>query len=106
MSGRWVKSGRTQQALYYSSVPLELNLCLKIHLPVMTLEPTERGIRSQVLLAIKLAYSSTMAWCQDRSARAVRMEGGIGESDDDEVADKVSLSAGNRKPRFTRVVIG
>jgi hypothetical protein len=34
------------------------------------------------------------------------MEVGIGESDDDEVVNNVSLSAGSRKPRFTRVVIG
>jgi hypothetical protein len=33
------------------------------------------------------------------------MEVGTGESGDNVVADNVSLSAGSRKPRFTRVVI-
>jgi hypothetical protein len=37
--------------------------------------------------------------------RVVRTEVGIGESGDDEVADKVSLSAGSWKPCFARVVI-
>jgi hypothetical protein len=46
-----------------------------------------------------------MARCQDRSARAARMEVGTEESGDDEVADNVRLSVGNWKPRFARVVI-
>jgi hypothetical protein len=54
------KLRRTQGALYRSKEPSELNLCLKIHLPVMTLEPTGRGTRSQVLLVIKAANSSSM----------------------------------------------
>jgi hypothetical protein len=99
-----VKTRRTQRALYHSSVPLELNLYLKIHLPVMMLESTGRGTRSQILLAIKVAYSSSMTRCQDGSARAAWTEVGIRESGDDEVVDKVSLSAGSRKPRFARVV--
>ncbi len=58
-----------------------------------------------MLLVIKASYSSSMARCQDRSARAVRMEVGTEESGDDEVADNVRLSVGNWKPRFARVVI-
>jgi hypothetical protein len=45
-----------------------------------------------VLLENKAAYSSSMALRQDGSARAARTEVGTGESGDDEVADKVSLS--------------
>jgi hypothetical protein len=37
--------------------------------------------------------------------RAVRTEVGTGESDDHEVADKVSLSASIWKPCFARMVI-
>jgi hypothetical protein len=37
--------------------------------------------------------------------RAVRMEVGTGERGDDEVADKVSLEASSRKPRFARLVM-
>jgi hypothetical protein len=47
-----------------------------------------------------------MARHQDGSVRAVQAEVGTGESGDDEVANKVSLSAGGQKPRFTHVVIG
>jgi hypothetical protein len=36
--------------------------------------------------------------------RAARTEVGTGESSDDEVADKVSLSAGSQKPLFAHVV--
>jgi hypothetical protein len=97
---------RTQRALYRSRVSSKLNLCLKIHLPVKTLEPTGRGIKSQVLLLIKLSYSSSLGWRQDGSARVARTEVGTGENGDDEVADNVSLSAGSQKPRFVRVVIG
>jgi hypothetical protein len=43
---------------------------------------------------------------KDGSTRAARTELGIGEGGDDEVADKVSLSADSPKPRFARVVIG
>jgi hypothetical protein len=50
--GRWVKPRRTQRALYHSRVSSELNLCLKIHFLVTTLEPVEWGTRSQVLLVI------------------------------------------------------
>jgi hypothetical protein len=46
-----------------------------------------------------------MARCQDRSARAARMEVGTEESGDDEVAHNVRLSVGNWKPHFARVVI-
>jgi hypothetical protein len=46
-----------------------------------------------------------MARRQDGSTRAARTEVGTEESGDDEVADNVSLSTGNWKPRFARVVI-
>jgi hypothetical protein len=82
-----------------------MNFCLKIYLSVTTLEPTRRGMRSQVLLMIKPSYSSSMARRQDGSTRAARTEVGTEESGDDEVADNVSLSTGNWKPRFARVVI-
>jgi hypothetical protein len=101
-----VKPRRTQQTLYHSRVPSELNLCLKIHLPVTTLEPTGRGTSSQVLLVIRASYSSSMAWRQDGSVRAARTEVGTGERVDYEVDDSESLSVGIRKPCFTRVVIG
>jgi hypothetical protein len=52
-----------------------------------------RGIRSQVLLAIKAANSSSMVRCQFGSKRAAWMEEGTGDKVDAEVADKVSLSA-------------
>jgi hypothetical protein len=45
-----------------------------------------------VLLVNKAVNSSSMALRQDGSARAARTEVGTGESGDDEVADKVSLS--------------
>jgi hypothetical protein len=48
-----------------------------------------------VLLVSKASYSSSMAWHQDGSARAVQTEVGTKERDDDEVADTVSLSAGS-----------
>jgi hypothetical protein len=57
----------------------------------MMLELTGRGTRSQVLLVIKASYSSSMAQCQDGSARATRTEVDTEESSDDEVADSVSL---------------
>jgi hypothetical protein len=38
--------------------------------------------------------------------RAARKEEGTDDKVDAEVADRVSLSAGSRKPRFARVVIG
>jgi hypothetical protein len=47
-----------------------------------------------------------MAQRQDGLAMVARMKVGIGESGDDEVAEKVSLSAGSLKPLFARVVIG
>jgi hypothetical protein len=105
MLGRWVELRRTHQALYCSRVPSELNLCLKIHLSVMTLEPTGQGTISQVLLVIKASYSSSMARHQDRLARATWTKVGTRESGDDEVADNVSLSAISQKPHFTCVVI-
>jgi hypothetical protein len=57
----------------------------------MMLELTGRGTSSQVLLVIKASYSSSMAQCQDGSARATRTEVDTEESSDDEVADSVSL---------------
>ncbi len=81
-------------------------MCLKIHLLVMTLEPIGRGTRSQVLLAIKAANSSSMARRQFGSTRAAQTEEGTGDKVDTKVADRVSLSTGSRKPRFARVVIG
>jgi hypothetical protein len=50
-----------------------------------------------VLLVIKASHFSSMAWHQDRSARAARMEVGTGESGDDEVANNVSLLGGSQK---------
>jgi hypothetical protein len=94
----------TQRALYHSKEPSELNLCWKIHLLVMTLEPTGRGTRSQVLLAIKEANSSSMSRRQFRSMRAARTEEGTDNTVDAEVADRVSMSAKSRKPRFDRVI--
>jgi hypothetical protein len=38
--------------------------------------------------------------------RVARTEVGIGERSDDEVVNRVSLSAGSQKPRLTHVVIG
>jgi hypothetical protein len=105
MPGCWVKPRRTQRALYRSRVPSELNLCLKIYLPVMTLEPIGRGTSSQVLLVIRASYSSSMARRQGGLVRATRTEVGTRERVYDEVADSERLSAGIRKPRFTRVVI-
>jgi hypothetical protein len=46
-----------------------------------------------------------MARRLDGSVRAAWMEVGTGESDNNEVTNNVSLSAGSRKPRFTRMVI-
>jgi hypothetical protein len=46
-----------------------------------------------------------MARRQDGLVRAARTEVGTRESGDDKVADCVSLSVGNRKPRFTHMVI-
>jgi hypothetical protein len=106
MPGHWVKPRRTQRALYRSEEPSELNLCLKIHLSVTMLEPTGRGTRSQVLLAIRATNSSSMVRRQFGSTRAARTEEGTGDKVDAEVTDRVSLSAGSRKPRFARVVNG
>jgi hypothetical protein len=100
-----VDAGSLGEALYHSMEPSELNLCLKIYLLVTTLEPTGQGIRSQVLLAIKAANSSSMAWCQFESMRAVRTLEGTRDTIDAEVSDRVSLSAGRQKPRFARVII-
>jgi hypothetical protein len=59
-----------------------------------------------VLLAIKATNSSSMAWCQFGSTRAAQTEEGTGDKVDPEVADRVSLLTGSRKPLFARVVIG
>jgi hypothetical protein len=59
-----------------------------------------------VLLAIKAANSSSMTRRQFESTKATRMEDGTGDKVDAEVADRVSLSPGSRKPRFAWVVIG
>jgi hypothetical protein len=56
-------------------------------------------------LVIKATYSSSMVRRQDGSARVVQTEVSTDESDDDEVADRVSLSAGSHNPRFTPVVM-
>ncbi|KAG8084164.1 hypothetical protein GUJ93_ZPchr0010g10986 [Zizania palustris] len=45
---RWEKPRRTQRALFLSKDPSALNLCLKTHLPVTTLEWDGRERRSQV----------------------------------------------------------
>jgi hypothetical protein len=97
---------RTQRTLYRSKESSELNLCMKIHLLVTTLEPTGRGTRSQVLLAIKAANSSSMAWHQFGSTRAAWTKEGTSNKVDVEVIDRVSLSVGSQKPRFAHVVIG
>jgi hypothetical protein len=86
--------------------PSELNLCLKIHLPVMTLELTGLGTRSQVLLVIKVANSSSMVQHQFGSMRAALTEDGASNKVGAEVVDRVSLLAGSWKARFIRVVIG
>jgi hypothetical protein len=81
--------------LYCFKEPSELNLCLKIHLSVMTLEPTGRGTRYQVLLVIKVANSSSMTRHQFGLMRAARTEEGTSDKVDAEVADRVSLLAGS-----------
>jgi hypothetical protein len=65
-----------------------------------------QGIRSHVLLVIKEANSSSMARRQFGSTRAVQTEEGTGDKFDAEVTDRVTLSTGSQKPRFTHVVIG
>jgi hypothetical protein len=79
---------------------------LKIHLSVTTLEPTGRGTRSKVLLAIKTTKSSSMTRHQFELARVAQMEEGTDDKVGTEVADSVSLLAKSRKPHFSRVVIG
>jgi hypothetical protein len=64
------------------------------------------GTRSQVLLAIKTTNSSSMVRRQFGLTRVARTEEGIGDKVDVEVAERVSLSVGSRKPHFARVVIG
>jgi hypothetical protein len=59
-----------------------------------------------VLLMIKATNSSCMVRRQFRSTRAARTKEGTNDKVDAEVADRVSLLAGSRKPRFPRVVIG
>jgi hypothetical protein len=59
-----------------------------------------------VLLPIKAANSSSMAWHQFGSTRVAWTEEGTDDKVDAEVADRVSLSARSQKPRFPRVVIG
>jgi hypothetical protein len=61
---------------------------------------------SQVLLVIKAAYSSFITRRQDGSVRVAWTKVGTRDSDDDEVANSVTLSIGSRKPLFDRVVIG
>jgi hypothetical protein len=65
-----------------------------------------RGTRSQVLLAIKAANSSSMARRQFGSIRVAWMEEGTSDKIDVQVADRVSLSAGSWKPHFPHMVIG
>jgi hypothetical protein len=55
------EAAKDPMSLVPLQVPSELDLCLKIHLPMTTLEPTGRGTRFQVLLAIKASYSSFTA---------------------------------------------
>jgi hypothetical protein len=106
MLARWVKPRRTQRALYRSKEPSELNLCLKIHLPETTLEPTGRGTRFHVFLVIKAANSSSTTQCQFGSARVAWTKEGTVDNVGAEVANRVSMSIGSRKPRFAHVVIG
>jgi len=47
-------------------------LCLKTHLPVMTLARGGRGTRRHVPLSMSALYSSAIAACQFRSASAAR----------------------------------
>jgi hypothetical protein len=72
----------------------------------MTLEPTGRGIRSQVLLVIKAANSASMVQRQFGSTRVARMEEGTSDKVDAKVADRVSLSTSSRKACFAHIVIG
>jgi hypothetical protein len=79
------------------------------HLPVTTLVPGGHGTRSQVWLARRAAYFSSIACRQCRSARAVRTEEGIGEASGVVVvvsAAKISRSTGRRTPAARRVTIG
>jgi hypothetical protein len=59
-----------------------------------------------VLLAIEAANSSSMMQCQFGSTRAAQTKEGIDDKVDAEMANKVSLSAESRKPRFAHVIIG
>jgi hypothetical protein len=58
-----------------------------------------------VLLAIKAANSSSMARRQFGLTRAAQTEEGTDDKVGSEVANRVSLSAGSRKPHFAHVLI-
>jgi hypothetical protein len=73
---------------------------------VMMLEPTGRGTRSQVLLAIKITNSSSMVQRQFGTTRVAQTEEGTGDKADAEVAIRVSLLAGSQKLCVTHVVLG
>jgi hypothetical protein len=58
----------------------------------MILEPMGQGTRSQVLLVIKAANSSSMVRHLFGSTRVAQTEEGTADKVDTEVADRVSLS--------------
>jgi hypothetical protein len=84
----------------------ELNMFLKIHFPVLTLEPADQGMRSHVLLVIKASNSSSIVQRQLGSMSVLQTKEGTDDTVGVVVVDKVSLSAGIWKPCFTRMVIG
>jgi hypothetical protein len=84
-------------------------LVAKGHLPVTTLVPGGHGTRSQVWLAKRAAYSSSIARRQCGSARVVRTEEGTREASGgvlDVSAARISRSMGRRTPAARRVTIG
>jgi hypothetical protein len=77
---------------------------IQIHLPVTTLQPNERVTWSQVWLASRALYSSSIARRQFGSARALRTDVGIGESrGSPSVAERAH---GRRTPTACRITMG
>jgi hypothetical protein len=77
---------------------------VQIHLPVTTLQPDGRGTRSQVWLARRALYSTSIARRQFGSARASRTDVGIGGSrGSPSVAER---ARGRRTPVACRFTMG
>jgi hypothetical protein len=93
----------------FGSEAEEVILWRKSHLSVTTLVPGGHDTRSQVWLASRTAYSSSMALRQCGSARAERTEEGTGEASGGVAvvsAAKISRSTGRRTPAARRVTMG